>query len=193
MALLQAPWTSDCASSTTLLPLPLPSASASASTKELCISTSSSSAASNLNSSALSPRTLYADSFDRPLSSRSLPAGGRFRKNVKEMTGFATTEEEFEALPIAVRRKVRALVVSRWTRVLDTYYTTCFLFPRARMLLPWFPFDLQIYSRCGLGLLYSSRVHWHRAPVACRQSGPWTLWFFHRFRAQLPPSLRRVS
>ena len=26
---------------------------------------------------------------------------------MKEMTGFGTTEEEFEALPIAVRRKVR--------------------------------------------------------------------------------------
>ncbi len=26
---------------------------------------------------------------------------------MKEITGFATTEEEFEALPIAVRRKVR--------------------------------------------------------------------------------------
>ena len=57
--------------------------------------------------SPLSPRTLYAQSFDRPGSSQSLPSTRRFRKNMKEMTGFGTTEEEFEALPIAVRRKVR--------------------------------------------------------------------------------------
>jgi hypothetical protein len=60
----------------------------------------------NLNE-PLSPRTLYAQSFDRPSSARSLPSSKRFRKNMKEMTGFGTTEEEFEALPIAVRRKVR--------------------------------------------------------------------------------------
>jgi hypothetical protein len=57
-----------------------------------------------------SPRALYADSFDRPTSSRSLPSVHRYRKNVKEMTGFTTTEEEFEALPLAVRRKVRLSV-----------------------------------------------------------------------------------
>lgn len=57
--------------------------------------------------SPISPRTLYAQSFDRPESSHSHPSTRRFRKNVKEMTGFGTTEEEFEALPIAVRRKVR--------------------------------------------------------------------------------------
>jgi hypothetical protein len=63
----------------------------------------------NLNnlSEPLSPRALYAQSFDRPSSARSLPSSKRFRKNMKEMTGFGTTEEEFEALPIAVRRKVR--------------------------------------------------------------------------------------
>ncbi|KAG4435541.1 hypothetical protein IFR05_008980 [Cadophora sp. M221] len=55
--------------------------------------------------SPLSPRALYAQSFDRPGSSQSLPNTRRFRKNMKEMTGFGTTEEEFEALPIAVRRK----------------------------------------------------------------------------------------
>lgn len=67
---------------------------------------------SNLNSDSdvtsaecFSPRSLYAHSFDRPRSSRSLP-GGRFRKNMKDITGFTTTEDEFEALPIAVRRKV---------------------------------------------------------------------------------------
>jgi hypothetical protein len=58
------------------------------------------------NSEPLSPRILYAQSFHRPQSSHSLPSK-RFRKNMKEMTGFRTTEEEFEALPIAVRRKVR--------------------------------------------------------------------------------------
>lgn len=47
----------------------------------------------------------------RPYSgSQSLPpvqAVRRYRKNLHEMTGFMTTEDEFEALPIAVRRKVR--------------------------------------------------------------------------------------
>ncbi|KAL2070577.1 hypothetical protein VTL71DRAFT_13603 [Oculimacula yallundae] len=51
------------------------------------------------------PRTLYAQSFDRPGSSQSLPSTRRFRKNMKEMTGFVTTEEEFDELPIVLRRK----------------------------------------------------------------------------------------
>jgi hypothetical protein len=69
-------------------------------------STTLSSSTSDLNSAAaLSPRTLYAQSFDRPTSSSSLPPG-RFRKNMKDITGFTTTEDEFDALPIAVRRKV---------------------------------------------------------------------------------------
>lgn len=63
------------------------------------------------NSAACSPRTLYARSFDRPASARSLPSG-KFRKNMKEMTGFGTTEEDFEALPIAIQRKVRLLARS---------------------------------------------------------------------------------
>jgi hypothetical protein len=68
-----------------------------------------SSSTSDLNTppSPLSARALYAESFDRPISSRSLPTN-RYRKNMKEITGFTTTEEEFDALPIAVRRKVRA-------------------------------------------------------------------------------------
>ncbi|PMD41535.1 hypothetical protein L207DRAFT_426513 [Hyaloscypha variabilis F] len=73
-------------------------------------STTLSSSTSDLNnfnntSEPLSPRLLYAQSFDRPSSARSLPSSKRYRKNMKEMTGFGTTEEEFEALPIAVRRK----------------------------------------------------------------------------------------
>lgn len=55
--------------------------------------------------SPLSTQALYAQSFDRPGSSQSL-SGRRMRKNMKEMTGCITTEEEFDALPIAVRRKV---------------------------------------------------------------------------------------
>jgi hypothetical protein len=70
-------------------------------------STTLSSSTSDLNSAAaFSPRTLYAQSFDRPNSSKSLPSG-QFKKNMKQMTGFTTTEDEFDALPIAVRRKVR--------------------------------------------------------------------------------------
>ena len=83
-------------------------------------STTLSSSTSDLNSSLttpLSPRTLYAQSFDqnriftfdRPHSSQSLPTAGRFRKNMKDITGFGTTDEEFEALPIAVLRKVGSL------------------------------------------------------------------------------------
>ena len=63
----------------------------------------------------LSPRSLYAQAFDhtraftfdRPYSAQTLPSARRFRKNMKNIIGFGTTDEEFEALPIAVRRKVR--------------------------------------------------------------------------------------
>jgi len=42
----------------------------------------------------------------RPDLTQSLP--GTFRKNMKDITtSFGTTEEEFDALPLAVRRKVR--------------------------------------------------------------------------------------
>lgn len=89
-----------------------------------------SSSTSELHSSSdtpLSPRALYAQSFDhnrtftfdRPHSSQSLPSAGRFRKNMKDITGFGTTDEEFEALPIAVRRKVRALLFKLSTSALS--------------------------------------------------------------------------
>ncbi|KUJ08526.1 uncharacterized protein LY89DRAFT_332632 [Mollisia scopiformis] len=68
------------------------------------LSSSTSELEDSENSAVLSPRTLYALSFDRPASARSLPSG-RFRKNMKEITGFGTTEEDFEALPIAIQRK----------------------------------------------------------------------------------------
>lgn len=91
--------------------LELPSLSQQSSMHPFYSSTTLSSSTSDLSNlininEPLSPRTLYAQSFDRPSSVRSLPSK-RFRKNMKEMTGFGTTEEEFEALPIAVRRKVR--------------------------------------------------------------------------------------
>lgn len=96
------------AGTTTLLEFP--SLSERSSMTPFYSSTSLSCSTSDLNnidnSEPLSPRFLYAQSFHRPQSSRSLPST-RFRKNMKEMTGFRTTEEEFEALPIAVRRKVR--------------------------------------------------------------------------------------
>jgi hypothetical protein len=92
--------------------LEFPSLSAQASVHPFYSSTTLSSSTSDLSnfndlSEPLSPRILYAQSFDRPSSARSLPSSNRYRKNMKEMTGFGTTEEEFEALPIAVRRKVR--------------------------------------------------------------------------------------
>ena len=61
---------------------------------------------SSSNIDAFSPRTLYA-SFHRPDSSATMPPRTYKKKNMGEFTGFGiTTEEEFEALPIAVRRKV---------------------------------------------------------------------------------------
>ncbi|TAQ85305.1 hypothetical protein B7494_g6361 [Chlorociboria aeruginascens] len=65
-------------------------------------STTLCSSTSDLYPSTTSPRTLYAQTFDRPDTSRSLPR----RKNMKDFTrGFATSEEEFEALPLSIRRK----------------------------------------------------------------------------------------
>ncbi|KAF4628287.1 hypothetical protein G7Y89_g9863 [Cudoniella acicularis] len=58
-----------------------------------------SSSTSDLDSSLL-PRDLYAQAIDRPSSSRSLPPS-QYRKNMKDLTGFDTTEDEFEALPLA--------------------------------------------------------------------------------------------
>ena len=97
---------------TTTSRLELPSLSQQSSMHPFYSSTTLSSSTSDLSNlininEPLSPRTLYAQSFDRPSSARSLPSSKRFRKNMKEMTGFGTTEEEFEALPIAVRIKVR--------------------------------------------------------------------------------------
>ncbi|KAH8591975.1 hypothetical protein B0O99DRAFT_630823 [Bisporella sp. PMI_857] len=59
------------------------------------------------NAGILSPRTLYAQSFDRPNSSQSLPSGRRpsYKKNMSAFAGFGTTEQEFDTLPLAVRRK----------------------------------------------------------------------------------------
>ncbi|TVY55946.1 hypothetical protein LCER1_G003438 [Lachnellula cervina] len=68
-------------------------------------SVSLSSSSADRNSTILTPRTLYAQTFDRPSSSRSLPSEPQYRKNMKEFTGFETTEAEFDALPLAVRRK----------------------------------------------------------------------------------------
>ncbi|TVY24584.1 hypothetical protein LHYA1_G006288 [Lachnellula hyalina] len=77
-------------------------------------SVSLSSSSSDPNSTALTPRTLYAQTFDRPSSSRSLPST-QYRKNMKEFTGFETTEAEFDALPLAVRRKVCSTIfLTEW-------------------------------------------------------------------------------
>jgi hypothetical protein len=104
--------TTTTTTTTTTSSLELPSLSTQSSMNPFYSSTTLSSSTSDLTtfnniSEPLSPRMLYAQSFDRPSSARSLPSSKRFRKNMKEMTGFGTTEEEFEALPIAVRRKVR--------------------------------------------------------------------------------------
>ncbi|RFU25845.1 hypothetical protein B7463_g10490, partial [Scytalidium lignicola] len=75
--------------------------------------TTLSSSTSDLNSSSYSNtnRPSYSSSASfqrdgsfRPHSAQDLPPA-RYRKNMKTMTGFATTEDEFAALPIAIRRK----------------------------------------------------------------------------------------
>jgi len=60
-----------------------------------------------------SPRTLYAQTFERPNSSRSVPPAPKptppkpsYRKNMSTFAGFQTTEEEFDALPLVMQRKV---------------------------------------------------------------------------------------
>lgn len=67
---------------------------------------------SNINSNRPSRGQMFAEFAGRPYSSSgvSVPAGPRIpgpsrRKNLSEMIGI-TSEEEFERLPIAVRRKV---------------------------------------------------------------------------------------
>ena len=53
------------------------------------------------------PPSLDVRSFDRPLSARSMPIAGRSLKKPQQMAGLDITGEEFDALPAAVRRKVR--------------------------------------------------------------------------------------
>jgi hypothetical protein len=65
---------------------------------------------SNLDSPSLYP-LLYSEPPTRPYTSSAQqnPVASRLRrKNMREMIG-TTTEDEFDALPLAVRRKVRAL------------------------------------------------------------------------------------
>lgn len=92
-----------------------------------------------------SPRALYAASFDRPVSSRSMP-NTRYRKNMKEMTGFTTTEEEFDALPLAVRRKVRTARSAVQARS-DLCYLFLLLLP-PRLLLHDGPNSAGISAYC---------------------------------------------
>ena len=68
---------------------------------------SATSSTSDLHSAYLTPTILEAQTIGRPSSSPSLPPTKiKTRKNMKDFTGFDTTEDEFENLPLAVRRKV---------------------------------------------------------------------------------------
>ncbi len=75
--------------------------------------------------SLVSPRHLYADTFthddssDGPYSRSSTRSGRPLHKNMRDMIG-ATTEDEFDALPITVRRKVRSVCL--WDP-LSIYYS----------------------------------------------------------------------
>lgn len=90
--------------------LAIPSHHSSHSTQSLALSPASTSTTTSEVSSSgkYSPRALYADTFERPITSRSLPAVQRRVEMAPIHTAnMTTTEKEFEALPIAVRRKVR--------------------------------------------------------------------------------------
>lgn len=65
-----------------------------------------SSSASDLYSGYLLPTALEPQPIRRPQSSGSALPTVPYRKNMKDFTGFDTSEAEFEALPLAVRRKV---------------------------------------------------------------------------------------
>src|SRR5687768_16968879 len=84
---------------------------ASYSTSTPLTSTPSTTSDDDLNNS-LSPRTLYAQTFERPDSSRSFPPRSQpaprpsYRKDMSTFRGFQTTEEEFDALPLVMQRKV---------------------------------------------------------------------------------------
>jgi hypothetical protein len=68
---------------------------------------------SSLDSPSLYP-LLHSESPARPYTSSAQHhaiAGRLRRKNIREMIG-TTTEDEFDALPLAVRRKVRAFLAS---------------------------------------------------------------------------------
>ncbi|KAI0999895.1 hypothetical protein K3495_g8303 [Podosphaera aphanis] len=66
---------------------------------------------------SLSPRTLYAQYFDNPASNgRGAIPGKRFKKDLNVLTGYdvSTSDKEFDALPIAVRRKYISTLERLW-------------------------------------------------------------------------------
>jgi len=64
-----------------------------------------------------SPRTLYAQTFELPKSSRSMPPAPKptprpsYHKNMMTFTGYQTTEEEFDTLPLVMQRKVSLITL----------------------------------------------------------------------------------
>ena len=73
---------------------------------------SMSSSSTALSSPALSSRVLYAQTFERPDTARSLPARNK-HKNMEELLGQKTevinNESDFNSLPVSVRKKVCAV------------------------------------------------------------------------------------
>lgn len=70
-----------------------------------------SSSTAELSSPALSSRALYAETFERPNTAKSLPARNQ-HKDMEEVMGqkreVINNESDFNSLPVSVRKKVRA-------------------------------------------------------------------------------------
>ncbi|EPQ65931.1 Bgt-3482 [Blumeria graminis f. sp. tritici] len=94
-------------------------------------------ARSSRTSIILSPRTLYAQYADVPASTtREKGPGGRYRKDLNVLTGYDATPEteaEFDALPIAVRKKYFS-TLERLTFAQSSYTT-----PQAASPMQYYP------------------------------------------------------
>lgn len=107
---------------------------------------SMSSSTTELSSPALSSRALYAETFERPDTARSLPTGTK-RKDMEELLGqkreFITNENDFNALPASVRKKVRTTL---YTLAFFPLLSLSFLFGRSGNFCNCFEFGSSIFA-----------------------------------------------